>query len=128
MKEKFVRDGYAELSKNCKNYLTEHRIEDLNKVVALSKQEKRGIWGEGNKAKASSNAVDHKYKQWEQWAKNNTSFKDIKNAEQEIKQIGSELKKHSGSKPDPAKCRVLIQAVITILEDSMNEKTFSILE
>ena len=38
------------------------------------------------------------------------------------------MKKHSGSKPDPAKCRILIQAIITILEDSINDKTFLLLE
>ena len=45
-----------------------------------------------------------------------------------MKQIAAELKKHSGSKADPNKCRIMLQAVLSVLEDSITDKTFALLE
>ena len=62
LKEQFLKDGYAELSKNCQQYLSEHRINVLASLVEKSKNEKKGIWGEGAKGKASHAAMDSKLK------------------------------------------------------------------
>lgn len=83
IQEKIIGDGYGELSKNPEKYLSLQKIQFYNNLRNEAKVKNKGMWQTSkNITKSNMQVQEFKYKQWQEWTRDNRKIGSIKNQDQ----------------------------------------------